>query len=129
MKLPDHYQPLMPYLVIKGADEFIGFLKQVFDAKEYGIYRNEDGSIMHAEIGINGGTLLIGDTGDKASSFPAPLYLPTDRVDELYQRGLDAGAEGNMPPEDKPYGRAAGFKDEWGNQWWLNAPAELTGNG
>lgn len=64
---------------------------------------------MHAEFTVNGGTILFGDAGEAWPPFPAPLYLATTKVDELYERGIENGAVGNMEPQDKEYGRAAGF--------------------
>ena len=122
MSTPDYYLPIMPYMVLKDTDDFIIFIKKVFDAEEKLIVRNPDESIMHAEFTLNGGTILFGDAGEKYPPFPAPLYLATRKVDELYKRGIENGATGNMEPQDKEYGRAAGFLDKWGNQWWLNAP-------
>jgi PhnB protein len=122
MTMPDYYQPIMPYLVLRDADGFVRFVKAVFGAEEKMIVRKEDGSIMHAELSINGGTILLGEAGDNWPPFPAPMYLPTEKVDELYKRAIENGAEGNMEPQDKEYGRAAGFKDKWGDQWWLNSP-------
>ena len=122
MPVPNYYQPIMPYLVVKDADGFIAFIKAVFDAEEKMIFRNPDNSIMHAEFSVNGGTIMIGEAGDNWPPFPAPMYLPTERVDELYALGVENGATGNMEPQDKEYGRAAGFIDKWGNQWWLNSP-------
>jgi len=112
----------MPYLVVKGVDEFIAFLRDVFDAEERLMVRNPDGTVTHAEYSVNGGTLLMGDAGETWPPFPAPMYLPVENVDELYAKGVAAGATGNMAPCDAPYGRAAGFVDKWGNQWWLSAP-------
>jgi PhnB protein len=122
MTMPDYYQPIMPYLVLRDADGFVRFVKAVFGADEKIVIRNKDGSIMHAELSINGGTILLGEAGDNWPPFPAPMYLPTEKVDELYKRAIENGAEGNMEPQDKEYGRAAGFKDKWGDQWWLNSP-------
>jgi PhnB protein len=122
MNVPDYYSPIMPYMVVKNADEFIAFIKAVFEAEEKLIVRNPDESIMHAEFVVNGGTILFGEAGETWPPFPAPLYLATPKVDELYERGLTNGAIGNMEPQDKEYGRAAGFLDRWGNQWWLNSP-------
>ena len=122
MSTPDYYQPIMPYLVLKDAEGFISFVKAVFGADEKMIVRREDGSIMHAEVVVNGGTIMLGEAGEDWSAFPAPMYLPTEKVDELYKLGIENGATGNMEPQDKEYGRAAGFIDKWGNQWWLNSP-------
>lgn len=122
MNVPDYYQPIMPYLVVKEADGFIEFIKSVFDAEERLIVRNPDESIMHAEFSLNGGTILLGQASEAWPPFPAPLYLVTDKVDELYGRGVANGATGNQEPDERGYGRSAGFIDKWGNQWWLNSP-------
>lgn len=122
MAVPDYYQPIMPYLVLPDADGFIEFIKAVFDAEERMIFRNPDDSIMHAEFSVNGGTILLGAAGDNWPPFPAPMYLVTDKVDELYAKGVENGATGNQEPGERGYGRSAGFIDKWGNQWWLNWP-------
>jgi PhnB protein len=122
MSVPDYYQPIMPYLVVKEADEFIAFIKAVFDAEEKLIVRNPDESIMHAEFSLNGGTILIGQASEAWPPFPAPMYLVTEKVDELYDRGVTQGATGNQEPGERGYGRSAGFLDQFGNQWWLNWP-------
>jgi uncharacterized glyoxalase superfamily protein PhnB len=92
-----------------NADGFSEFIKKVFDAEEKLIVRNPDESIMHAEFALNGGTILFGQAGETWPPFPAPMYLVTQKVDELYGLGIENGAEGNMEPQDKDYGRAAGF--------------------
>ena len=122
MAVPDYYQPIMPYLVVKDADGFIAFIKTVFDAEEKLIVRHPDESLMHAEFSLNGGTILLGQAGETWPPFPAPMYLVTDKVDELYEKGVANGATGNQEPGERGYGRSAGFVDKWGNQWWLNWP-------
>jgi PhnB protein len=123
MSVPDHYSPIMPYLVLKDADGFIEFIKTVFNAEEKLRVNTPDGPLMHGEYSINSGTIMLGEAGEAWPPFPAPMYLVTQEVDELYKRGIENGATGNMEPQDKEYGRAAGFIDKWGNQWWLNDPA------
>jgi PhnB protein len=123
MKVPKHYSPVMPYFVVGNADDFIEFIVKVFDAKEMLRVPDEDGSVMHAEYSINGGTIMFGQAGGIYEPFPCSVYVVTDKVDELYQRGLASGGTGNQEPSDRGYGRAAGFLDKWGNQWWLNNPA------
>ncbi len=122
MGLPEYYQPIMPYIVVEDADAFIEFIRAVFDAEEKLVVRGTDGSVRHAEFTLNGGTILIGQAGGSWPAFPAPLYLPTEKVDELYERGIAHGATGNQEPATREYGRSAGFVDRWGNQWWLNWP-------
>jgi len=99
MSTPDYYLPIMPYMVLENADDFIRFIKAVFNAEERLIVRNPDKPIMHAEFTLNGGTILFGQAGEKYPPFPAPLYLATSQVDELYKRGTENGATGNMEPQ------------------------------
>ena len=122
MSIPDYYHPIMPYLVVKDAEGFIEFIKAVFDAEEKLLVRHPDGKLMHAEFTLNGGTILLGQASDAWPPFPAPMYLVTESVDELYAKGVAGGATGNQEPGERGYGRSAGFLDKWGNQWWLNWP-------
>lgn len=112
----------MPYLVMPDAGEFIAFIKAVFDAQERLIVRNGDESIMHAEFSLNGGTILFGQASEVWPPFPAPMYLVAENVGELYEKGIANGATGNQEPGDRGYGLSAGFRDQFGNQWWLNWP-------
>lgn len=123
MNVPDHYQPLMPYLVVENADDFIAFITTVFDAEEkLRVNRKDDGSLMHGEYNINGGTIMLGESSADWKPFPCAMYLVTADVDDLYHRGLENGAASNQEPGERGYGRSAGFLDPWGNQWWLNDP-------
>jgi uncharacterized glyoxalase superfamily protein PhnB len=112
----------MPYLVVSDAEAFIKFISDVFDAKEMLTVPDEDGVVMHAEYSINGGTLMIGGAGGEWSPFPCSMFVVVKDVDGLYAKGLSHGATGNQEPSERGYGRAAGFLDAWGNQWWLNDP-------
>ena len=33
-KIPENYQTVMPYVIVKGAAKFISFMQTVFDATE-----------------------------------------------------------------------------------------------
>ncbi|MCC7308201.1 MAG: VOC family protein [Acidobacteria bacterium] len=123
MSVPEHYSPVMPYIVLPGdADGFIAFITEVFGAEEKLRVDDQDGSVMHAEYSINGGTIMFAQAGGEWAAFPCGMYLPVDDVDGIYAKGLASGATGNQEPGDRGYGRAAGFIDKWGNQWWLNDP-------
>lgn len=118
-----HYPPVMPYIVLPGdANGFIRFIKDVFDAKETLRVDNDGGELMHAEYSINGGMIMFGQSGAEWKPFPCGIFVVVNDVDGLYAKGLANGATGNQEPDDRGYGRAAGFIDKWGNQWWLNNP-------
>lgn len=122
MKLPEHYSPVMPYFVVSEADAFIDFISTVFNAVEMLRVDHPDGSVMHCEYTINGGTIMFAQASDEWPPFPCATYIVTKDVDGLYAKGLSSGAKGNQEPGERGYGRSAGFIDSWGNQWWLNDP-------
>jgi PhnB protein len=122
---PEHYTPVMPYMVLSDADGFVEFIEKVFGAEEKLRVNTEDGSIMHAEYSINGGTIMFGQAGGEWKPFPCGMFVVVDDVDGLYNRAIENGAAGNQEPGDRGYGRSAGFFDKWGNQWWLNDPSDI----
>lgn len=124
MNVPEHYSPVMPYLVLTDAEAFIGFITKVFVAKEMLRVNSEDGSVMHCEYSINGGTIMFGQAGGEWKPFPCGMFVVVEDVDGLYAKGLENGATKLQEPGDRGYGRAAGFVDKWGNQWWLNNPGK-----
>ena len=124
MNVPQHYSPVMPYFIVGDADAFIKFITTVFDAKEILRVPSPDGSVMHAEYSINGGTVMFGQAGGEWKSFPCGVFVVTDRVDEIHERALANGAVSIQEPGERGYGRASGFQDAFGNQWWLNTPGE-----
>ena len=115
MSIPEYYSPVMPYLVVSDADGFIEFIRRVFAAEEMLRVNNDDGSVMHCEYVVNGGTIMFAEAGGHWPSFPCAMYLVVKDVDGLYAKGLANGATGNQEPDDRGYGRAAGFLDKWGN--------------
>ena len=127
MKMPDHYSPVMPYIIVSDADGFIDFITKVFDAREELRVNTEDGSVMHCEYSINGGTIMFGQAGGEWKPFPCGMFVVVDDVDGLYEKGLANGATAIQEPAERGYGRAAGFSDKWGNQWWLNDPGTREG--
>ncbi|MGH2563833.1 MAG: hypothetical protein ACRDE5_04940 [Ginsengibacter sp.] len=48
LKIPTNYQTVMPYLIVNGAEKFIAFMKQVFDAEETYKAMRDEHTIMHA---------------------------------------------------------------------------------
>lgn len=117
----------MPYLVLRDAASFIDFITKVFGATEILRVNKEDGSLMHAEYDVMGGTVMFGQCGEEWPAFPCGMFVVVNDVDGIYAKGLANGAESNQEPGDRGYGRAAGFIDPNGNQWWLNDPAQVEG--
>ena len=119
----DTYRTLMPYLVVPDADWELDFLKVAFEAKQKSCQRNDDGTIMHAEIEVGNSLLMLGQAGENWKALSAALYLWIPNVDTAYERALSAGGTSQSAPENKPYGhRNAGVVDRNGITWWIASP-------
>jgi len=119
MNLPEGYQTVMPYLILKDVTDFIDFAKNVFGATELAVYKDDNGRIMHAEIQIGGSTIMIGQAGENWSVQNAGLYINVEDADSSFQKALAHQASVVMPIEDKEYGRSGGILDTQGNTWWI----------
>jgi len=120
-KIPENYQTVMPYLIVKDAAQFIAFTQKVFDASEtYKVMRDEH-TIMHAEIMIGGSTIMLADSTETFSERPAGLFIYVADADETFNKAMDAGATVVTEMADQPYGRSGGVKDPYGNTWWITS--------
>jgi PhnB protein len=119
MKIPDYYLPIMPYLIISKAADFIEFVKEVFDADIKLIVPREEGVIMHGELTIGKAAILFADATETYAPRPAGMFLLISNVDEVYHKALAHGAASLQKPTNMDYGYSAGFQDDFGNQWWL----------
>ncbi len=121
----DTYRTVTPYLIVADADAELRFLAAAFGAVETHVSRNDDGSVMHAEITIGNSQVMLGQGGAQWPPKPAAIYLWVPDVDGTYARALAAGATSESAPEDKPYGhRNAGVIDTGGITWWIGAPVK-----
>jgi PhnB protein len=107
MSIPAHYSPVMPYLIVSDGEEFIEFIKAVFDAEEKLRVNDPDGSVMHCEYSINGGTIMFGQAGGEWKAFPCGMFVVVDDVDGLHAKALANGAASIQEPGDRGYGRAS----------------------
>lgn len=123
---PEGYPEVSPYLVVNGADEAIQFMKRVFDAEELRRYDAPAGTIMHAEVRIGQSVVMIGDAGGEWLPVPAFLHVYVPDVDEVYHRGLAAGAESVQAPDRKEGDpdRRGGFRDPCGITWWIGTQVD-----
>ena len=124
MKIPPHYNQLMPYIIIPKAYKFMDFMKDVFGATEQVIVPRGEGVIMHGELRIGDGVIMFADTTEEISARPAGVFIYVDNVDKTYRKALDAGASSTMEPTIQPYGYTCGFRDPFGNDWWPVAVPE-----
>lgn len=122
MKIPDGYQAVMPYLILKNAGGFIEFTETVFGAKLLNKHLRDDGhTIMHGEINIDGSIIMFAESTEQYPEQNANLFVYADDADESYRRALKNGAITVTEPADQSYGRSCGVKDPHGNTWWITS--------
>lgn len=117
--IPEGYTTVTPFVIVKGAAEFIDFTKKAFGAEE--ITRvGEDGAIGHAEVRIGNAIVMLFDSKDYWPPTPAFLRLYVDDCNTTYEQALKAGGISVTKPTDAPWGdRVARVKDPLGNLWWI----------
>lgn len=104
----------------RGAAKLIEFWKAAFGAEDFFRHDAPDGTILHARVKFGDTYITIGEPRHQWPAKPMALHMYVPDVDAAYARAVAAGAEGVMPPEDKPYGeRGAEVRDPMGNQWFL----------
>lgn len=109
-----------PYLIVRGADDLIAFLRQTFDAELIMRAPTPDDKVMHAEVRVGDSHIEMGDAGEQWQPLAAPLHVYIEDVDDAYRRAIAAGATSLYEPTDQPYGdREAGVVDQRGIQWFL----------
>lgn len=122
MKLPAGHQSIMPYLILEGALQFIAFTKNVFNAEiSSQPSLRDDGTVMHAEISIDGSTIMVTEESKDWKKQTANLFIYVPDADATFEKAVQSGATVLMPPSDQDYGRACGVTDPFGNVWWITA--------
>ena len=133
--IPQGYNSITPYLVIKGASQAIDYYKKVFGATEVFRMDTPDGKVAHAELQIGDSHVMLADENPKmglghtsAASIgasPVSLYLYIPDVDRIVERAVTAGAKVLKPVQDQFYGDRSGFiQDPFGHLWGIATHVE-----
>ena len=101
--IPEGHHTVTPYLVVRGAAKTIDFAKKAFGAQDlFEPMKRPDGTIMHAELTLDGGMMMLG-SGRPGGHEPGISLIVKD-ADVVYQRAVAAGSEIVEAIADKPYG-------------------------
>jgi PhnB protein len=121
---PDDHQQVMSYLVIKDAEGFIKFMKEVFDAKEKMIFKSDGRTIAHAELTIGKSVIMFSSDVVQLSPATISAFVYVSDSDKVHKKAMDAGATSVMDIKESPHGKSGGFIDPFGNTWWIKAYRE-----
>ncbi len=83
-KIPANYQNVMPYLILRNAEKFIAFTKDVFSATETTKVMRDESIIMHAEIVIGESTIMLADSTEGYEPRTSGLFVYVDNADTTY---------------------------------------------
>jgi PhnB protein len=120
-KIPENYQTVMPYLILKGAKKFIEWTTCVFIATETHRAMRDEHIIMHAEIMIGECTIMFADCTEQYAIRNADLFIYVDDADATFKKAIEAGASVINEMSDQSYGRSGGVRDPFGNGWWITS--------
>jgi PhnB protein len=126
--IPEGYNTVTPYLVIKGAAKAIDYYKNVFGAKVVMRMDGPDGKIGHAELQIGDSRFMLADENPQmgnrsaesigASPVSLDVYLPD--CDKIVEKAVAGGAKILKPVADQFYGDRSGFiQDPFGHLWGI----------
>ena len=127
-----------PYLTVAPASAAIAYYAAAFGAVQKALMPSMDGlRVMHCELAINGGTVMLADVFPEFAMTRMPL--PSDpatvtvslefdtgaQVDETFTRAVSLGATGETALMNTFWGtRFAVLRDPVGHRWMLNGPLE-----
>jgi uncharacterized glyoxalase superfamily protein PhnB len=116
-------QNVHPVLVYDDAHAAIDFLERAFGFERTQVHEGDDGKVVHAELRAGDAFVALSSTGTgdpvyQQGAHQTVVYAEVDKVDPLFERARQAGAEVVMEPTDQEYGsRDFSVRDPEGNVW------------
>jgi len=136
--MPANIIPTMRY---RDAPAMIDWLCRAFGFARHAVYEDGQGGIVHAQLTIGAGMIMLGSARDdehgRLQRLPAELggttqgaYIVVDSADRVHAMAAAAGAEMVLPLVDHDYGgRGFSCRDPEGHIWsfgtydpWTPAP-------
>jgi len=115
---PKGYNSVSPYFMVKGAEEYITLLKNLFNAEELSRYQTPEGAVMHAEVRIDDSIIMLSEATEQYPpvQFWMHIYVPDARAS--YEKAIALGCKGLQEPVQKGDPDLRGmFSDFAGNVW------------
>jgi uncharacterized glyoxalase superfamily protein PhnB len=114
---------VFPTLSYDDAPAAIDFLVAAFGAERHAVYTRDDGSILHAELRLGNGIVMLGSAGEQMKATrgrAGGIYVAIEDPDAHCERARAAGAEISRDLYDTEYGsREYNAKDPEGNSWYF----------
>jgi len=126
--IPEGYNTITPYLIIKGAAKAIDYYKNVFGATVVVRMDGPDGKVGHAELQIGDSRIMLADenpamgnrSAESIGASPVSLYVYLPDCDKVVAEAVAEGAKILKPVQDQFYGDRSGFiQDPFGHLWGI----------
>jgi uncharacterized glyoxalase superfamily protein PhnB len=116
---------MVPYFGYRGAAAALEWPAGAFGFEKKQAFADEDGTVIHAEMGFGSGVIMLGTGeppagGDLAATSPTGhgVYVVVDDLDAHHGRSKAAGARIVYGPEDAEFGtRRYRVLDPEGYEW------------
>jgi uncharacterized glyoxalase superfamily protein PhnB len=118
---------LYPFLRYADARAAVRWLCDAFGFQRQDVFDGPDGSVAHAELRLDGGVIMLGQSRDDALGLRTPrdtgaptggVYAYVADPDAHHERARAAGAEIVLPLAEMSYGsREYTCRDPEGNLW------------
>ena len=123
---PENMPRISPYLYYEDVAGALDWLVRVFGLRERVRMPGPGGAIMHAELELADGVVMLGRPGPEYRSpkrlgqVTHSLYVYVDDVDKHFRRAKESGAKILEEPKDQFYGdRRYGAEDLEGHHWFF----------
>ena len=128
--IPQGYNSITPYLVIRGAAEAIEYYKNVFGATVVVRMDGPNGTVGHAELQIGDSRIMLADenpsmgqghaSATTVGGSPVSLYVYVPDCDQVIEKAVAGKAKILKPTQDQFYGDRSGFiQDPFGHLWGI----------
>ena len=122
---PEGFSNVTLHLTVKGASDYIEFLKKAFNAEEIDRSPMPDGRLMHATVRIGDSRLMLNDHFPEMGappiaegSWPLRINLYVPDADAQWAQALAAGCTVVFPIQDQFWGDRYGqVQDAKGFVW------------
>jgi len=123
---PKNMTRVTPYLYYEDVANALDWLVKAFGFRERMRMPGPGGNIMHAEVELADGVVMMGHPGPEFQNpkrlghVTQNVYVYVDDVDEHFERAKSAGATILSEPKDQFYGdRTYGAADVEGHHWYF----------
>ena len=123
---PENMPRITPYLLYEDVAAALDWLTKTFGLRERMRLPDPNGVIVHAEMELEEGVVMMGHPGPdyrspkRTGHVAQHLYVYVDGVDEHFEHARAQGASILEEPTDQFYGdRRYGVEDLEGHQWYF----------